>query len=116
MPNEVPKQDAALVRRRLPSTEKSIIDIQPESDVRIRIMGTVIGTGQNTIVVDDGTGKVEIIFDDRPSYINTGQRIRVVTRILPLIDGFECRGECVQQLDGFDTAMYKKARETIKAK
>ena len=31
-----------LVRRRLPSIEKSIADIQPESDVRVRLTGTVI--------------------------------------------------------------------------
>ncbi|OGI12650.1 hypothetical protein A3K64_03660 [Candidatus Micrarchaeota archaeon RBG_16_36_9] len=102
-----------LIRRRLPSIEKSIADIQPESDVRVRLIGTVIDTTSNSIVVDDGTGKVEVYFGEEPN-IKQGQMVRVITRIMPQIDGFECRGEAVQALDGFNLKLYKKAREIVK--
>ena len=106
--------DERLVRRRLPATERRISDIYPERDVRVKLLGTVIDKGANSIVLDDGSGKVEVLFPEVP-YVNQGQLIKVVTRILPLLDGFECRGECVQLLDdNFDLNLYKKARELMK--
>jgi hypothetical protein len=102
-----------LVKRRLPSIEKSIADIQPESDVRVRLTGTVIDTTPNSIVIDDGTGKVDVYFGEEPS-VRQGQYVRVITRILPQIDGFECRGEAIQDLTGFNLKLYKKAREIVK--
>ncbi len=102
-----------LVKRRLPSVEKSIVDIQPESDVRVRITGTVIDTNPNSVVVDDGTSKLEVFFGEDIN-VAKGQFVRVVARILPLIDGFECRGEVLQVLDGFNMNLYKKARGVIK--
>jgi hypothetical protein len=106
-------EEKTVVKRRLPSVEKSIADIQPESDVRIRLIGTVIDTTPNSVIIDDGTGKLEVYFGEELN-VKQGQRVRVVTRIVPLIDGFECRGEVLQTLDGFDVGLYKKAREIVK--
>ena len=102
-----------LIKRRLPSIEKNIADIQSETDVRVRLIGTVIDSTPNSIVVDDGTGKLEIYFGEEKN-IRQGQLVRVITRILPLIDGFECRGEALQILDGFNLDLYKKARKLTK--
>jgi len=103
-----------LVKRRMPSIEKNIADIQPETDVRVRLIGTVIDTGPNSTVIDDGTGKLEIYFEEEPN-IKIGQFIRVITRIIPLIDGFESRGEAIQNLEGFNLDLYKKAKKFIKS-
>jgi len=100
------------IRRRLPGIEKSIDSIRPESDVRVRLTGTVIDISGNSLVIDDGTGKIEIVFEDQPS-VNIGQLVKVVTRVLPLIDGFQCRGEALQNITGFDMGLYKKVKETI---
>jgi len=43
--------------------------------------------------------------------LQNGQLIRVVARVLPLIDGFALRGEVVQRLEDFDMGLYRKARE-----
>ena len=102
-----------IIRRRMPSIEKSIIDIHPETDVRVRLIGTVIDTGSNSVVIDDGTGKVEVYFEDEPK-VRQGQLIRVITRIIPMIDGFESRGEAIQTLEGFNLELYKKAKSIIK--
>lgn len=100
--------------KRLPAVEKKISDIRPGSDVRIRILGAVINCEGNTIVVDDGSGKVEILFENSVDYLKSGQFIRVVTRIIPMVDGFECRGECVQMLENFDISLYKDTKKIIK--
>lgn len=102
-----------LIRRRLPSVEKSIADILPESDVRVRLIGTVIDNTPNSVVIDDGTGKVEVYFGEETD-VKQGQRVRIITRILPQIDDFECRGEAIQSLEGFNLNLYKKAREIVK--
>lgn len=102
--------DEKLIKRRLPAIEKKISEIQPDSDVRVRLIGTVIDSGSNSIVLDDGSGKAEIYFEDQPK-VHQGQLIRIVTRILPMIDGFECRGEVMQNLENFNLDLYKKARE-----
>ena len=102
-----------LAKRRLPSVEKNIADIQSESDVRVRLIGTVIDNTPNSIIIDDGTGKLEVFFGEELN-IKQGQLVRVITRILPLIDGFECRGEAVQILNDFNLKLYKKASEIVK--
>jgi len=101
------------IRRRLPGIEKTIDSIQPENDVRVRLTGTVIDVGTNSLVLDDGTGKIEVIFEEQPQVI-VGQLARVIARILPLIDGFQCRGEVVQNLDGFDMDLYKRVKDIVK--
>jgi len=53
-------------------------------------------------------------YGHREKNVRQGQFIRVITRILPLIDGFECRGEAIQVLDGFNLDLYKKAKKIIK--
>ena len=106
--------DERLLKRRLPAVERNIKEINPETDVRARLLGTVIDKSANSIVLDDGTGKVEILFAETP-YAEQGQMVRVVTRVMPLIDGFECRGETIQVLeDDFDINLYKKTRSMVK--
>jgi hypothetical protein len=104
------------LRRRLSAVEKQIININ-SADVRIKIMGTVIGIGERSLVLDDGTGKIDIVFDDLPSYLIPGQIIKIIARISPLAEGFECQGECIQQLDSnFDIRLYKLAKEIVSRK
>jgi hypothetical protein len=105
--------DERLIRRRLPALEKKIADIQPESDVRVRLIGTVIDSSLNSVVLDDGSGKIEIYFEEQPNVTN-GQLVRIIARILPLIDGFECKGEVLQNLDDFNFDLYKKVKEIVR--
>ncbi len=102
-----------LPKRKLPAVEKNIADIDPEKDVRVRILGTVIAADESSIIVDDGTGKTEVVFEnpDLMGPASVGKRVRVVARVLPLLEGFECRGEAVQDLEGFNIELYRRAKE-----
>lgn len=105
----MPEQE---LKRRLPAIGKPISEIRPDKDIRVRILGTIIDASESSLLIDDGTSKLEILFDD-PNLmagLSTGQLVRVVTRILPLIDGYEARGECVQNLDGFNIEQYRKVK------
>jgi len=74
------------------------------------LTGTVIDSSANSIVLDDGSGKIEIYFEDQPK-VKNGQMVRIITRLLPMIDGFECKGEVIQNLEGFNLELYKKVKE-----
>lgn len=102
-------------KRKLPAIEKNISDIIPDKDIRVRILGTIIGVGDNSVIVDDGTGKVEIGFEDLNMIagLGEGQMVRVITRILPLMEGFACKGEALQNLADFNVNLYKKAKDII---
>ncbi|MBU3896538.1 MAG: hypothetical protein KJ697_01225 [Nanoarchaeota archaeon] len=99
--------------KRLPAVEKQISTIDSKSDVRVRILGTVIGNDNNSIMIDDGSGKAEVLFESPIEYIKEGQFIRIITRILPTISGFRCQGECIQVLEDFDIKLYKDSRNII---
>lgn len=91
--------------RRLPSAPKNIIDINPEKDVRIRILGRVIDKSDGTILVDDGTSTAQIVTEVNPEIDDL---VCVFARVLPLEDGYELRGEIVQSRNGLDMGLYKK--------
>ena len=100
------------IRRRLPFVEKSIAEITQE-DVRVRIIGTVIDKQENRMVLDDGTGKIEITFDDAPS-IGANKQVRIMGRVIPMENGFELQGEIIQDITGLDIDLYKKVNGLMK--
>jgi len=101
------------IQKRLPAKERIIAEINPRNDIRVRITGMVIGKFNNTLVIDDGSKEVEITFNESIGYLNVGQLIRVIARVMPSSDGFQCIGECIQNLDDFDINLYKKAKTLV---
>lgn len=93
-------------QRRLPSIERKIAEIQPE-DIRIRVLGTVIDKQNDKLVIDDGTGKIEVIFDEHVN-ADLKQMVRVFGRVIPIEDGFEMQGEIVQDMSQLNLELYKK--------
>lgn len=101
--------------RRLPAAPKNIIDINPEKDVRVRILGRVIDKQDGTIIVDDGSSTAQIVTDAQPVDAKGAVHpceiddvVCVFARVLPLEDGYELRGEIVQNKNSLDMGLYKK--------
>lgn len=103
------------MRKRAASVEKHIADIAPDKDIRVRILGTILDVSEGTILIDDGTAKAEVQFDttEETAGLERGQPVRVIARVLPLIDGFALRGEAVQTLADFDMQLFKRAKDII---
>ncbi len=91
--------------RRLPATLKKITDINPEKDIRVRILGRVIDKQDGTIIIDDGTSTATIVTD---AQININDFAMVHARVLPLEEGYELRGEIVQDMSSLDMNLYRK--------
>ena len=90
--------------QRHPATPKKIADING-NDVRVRISGTVLDFTNSIIVLDDGTGRAEIV-SEIPA--KEGSFVRVFARVLALEDRYELRAELIQDLSGTDKNLYKK--------
>lgn len=106
---ETPKSNG--LKKRLPAKERLISEVLP-NDIRVRILGTVIDKSEDSIILDDGSGRLEILTEVQSA--EAGKMVRVVTRILPMTGGFEARAECVQDMTGFDVELYRRARDVAK--
>ncbi len=98
--------------RRLPAFDKKVAEIGKD-DVRVRLLGMVIDKKDNLIVLDDGTGKINVVFAE-PFETEVNKRVRVFGRIMPSEEGFEIQGEILQDISGMDLELYKKVRELEK--
>ena len=96
-------------RRRLPSKEKAITDIKPD-DLRVRLIGTVVDSKDSNLVLDDGTGKINVNFDE-VTKTEPNKIVSVFGRVVPLDSGFEIHGEIVQDMSTLDMGLLKKIRE-----
>ena len=96
-------------RKRMTAQERKIKDIKAE-DVRVAVLGTVIDRKESTIVLDDGSGKISITFDE-PVDLEINQLVRVLGRVIPLENGFELQGEIAQDMSKLDMELYKKVKE-----
>ncbi len=91
--------------------EKSIAEIS-ENDKRIRIIGIVVDVGNDYIVVDDGTGKIEVSVSE--FHGKMGDMIKVIGRVLASNGKITIMCECYQLLKNFNLKLYKEAREIVK--
>ena len=95
---------------RLPAVEKKIGAIDKQNDSRVSILGTIIDRKENIIAVDDGSGKAEVFFEEMPD-TSKMKLVRVIGRIVPMENGFEIRGEILQDMSGLDMKLFEKVKK-----
>ncbi|MDY6769029.1 MAG: OB-fold nucleic acid binding domain-containing protein [Candidatus Nanohaloarchaea archaeon] len=100
--------------QRQAATPRDVTDIDAENDVRVRVLGTVLETRQDSLMLDDGTGTVEVFVDaDDLDQVQDGQRVRVFGRVLPTADSFELQAELVQDMADLDMDMYEEVVDAV---
>jgi uncharacterized protein YdeI (BOF family) len=95
--------------RRLPAYEKKISEID-KNDMRVKLLGTVIDVRETLVVLDDGTGKINVVFNE-PVETETNKTVRIFGRVMPAEEGFEIQGEILQKMDNVDIGLYRKVGE-----
>ncbi len=103
----MPEQPQKFQYKRQPAVSRKINDINPETDVRVRIFGHVIDKTEGVLVVDDGSAKSEIMTDDFDAF-DMDDLVRVFARVLPLENGYELRAEIIQKMNSMDMDLYRK--------
>lgn len=93
--------------------KKKISEINPETDFRVKIIGFVVDKKDDTIVLDDGSGKVRVFIDipEMRDKISIHQFLAVFGSIIPSSNTFEIKANVVQDLTGLDINLYKRVDE-----
>ena len=93
--------------------KRKVEEVNPETDSKVKLMGFVVDKKEDTIVLDDGSGKVKVWVDAPESIenLNINQLVRVFGSILPTENGFELKADAIQDLSGLDINLYKKVEE-----
>ncbi len=101
-------------RRRAPAVPKSIDEIDPRNDIRVRIVGTVLDKEDDSVDLDDGSGTVEVFLEeDTLEELDEGDRIRVLGRVLPTPDSFEIQGEIVQNFEDIGPELHDRVKKVV---
>ena len=93
--------------------KRKIPEINPDEDLKVNILGFVVDKKDDTIVLDDGSGKIKV-FVDMPGMmerIEINKVVRVFGSTLPTEDGFEVKADAVQDLSNLNINLYKKVEE-----
>jgi hypothetical protein len=104
-------QESDRSMRRMPSVEKRVSELK-NGDMRVSLIGTVIDKQENRIVLDDGTGKVNINFEVAPP-VSINQFVRVFGRVIQAGDDIEIDGEIIQDMEKLDKDLYKKVNSLM---
>ena len=92
--------------------EKKINEIDISSDIKIRILGTIVSKIEDSIFVDDGTGTVQVaISQDMALNVSENQLVRVFGRLRSSGDGFDLYGEIVQNMSKLNLKQYNAVME-----
>jgi hypothetical protein len=91
--------------RRAPAIHRKLSNIDPENDIRVRIIGTVVSADSGAFIIDDGTTSKEIL-SDMP--VHEGAFIRIFARVMPLETGCELRAELIQDMAELDKEKYEQ--------
>lgn len=102
------ENEARFQYRRMPAVLRRVSDINPETDVRVRLLGRVIDKAEGAAFIDDGTGTAQVILEENIDKLNTNDVVRVFCRVLPLESGYELRGEIIQDMRALDLDLYRK--------
>lgn len=104
--------------RRIPVAKRKKIGEVNKGDARVRITGTIIGKdkGSSSITLDDGSGEVVVLIQSDRLFkeVKTGDFVRVIGSVLAFDEGFEIKGDVIQDFSEIDKELYKKVEKILK--
>ncbi len=95
--------------------KKSIAEVDPEVDYKVKIIGLVIDKTDTSLLVDDGKDKVRVFIE--PEWlekIDIHQLVAVFGTTIPSDEGFDLKADVIQDLTGLNLNLYKKVEELYK--
>jgi hypothetical protein len=92
---------------------RKIPEINPDVDSKVKILGFVVDKKDDTMILDDGSGKIKVFVDmsGLMEKIKINQLVRVFGSTLPTEDGFEIKSDAIQDLSNLNINLYKKVQE-----
>jgi uncharacterized protein YdeI (BOF family) len=95
-----------------PAVKRRVSEINPNLDSRVSLIGKIIDLKDNLIVLDDGTGKINVSFSEDLSKpeLKTGQLIRVFGFVIPN-EQVEIQAEIIQDMSKLKTEYLELLRK-----
>jgi len=83
---------------------KNISGINLKTDRNISIIGKIVDSGENVFTIEDGSGKVDVVFEGEAE---KGKLVRVFCSVL---EG-QLKADAIQDLKGFDLKLFNRVKE-----
>lgn len=101
--------------RRKPARSRKVSEIKI-GDEYVRVVGLVVEKKEAEFVLDDGSGRLTVFFEDSAMAkgVEVGSKVKVFGIPLNVAGIHELRAEIVQNVDGFDLGLYEEVRREVK--
>ncbi|KXB05236.1 hypothetical protein AKJ50_01435 [candidate division MSBL1 archaeon SCGC-AAA382A13] len=99
-----------------PSAKPRRISEIKTADEQIQVVGLIVDKRESSIVLDDGSGRINVLFED-PGLVkdvDVGSKVRVFGTPLNIEDTHEIHAEIIQKLDKLDLDLYKKVIHEVR--
>lgn len=85
-------------------------------DEQIQVVGLVVDEKESSITIDDGSGKLNVLYEDPAlvKEVEVGSKVRVFGTPLNIGDSHEIHAEIMQKIDGLDLDLYKKVMHEVR--
>ncbi|VVB74505.1 OB-fold nucleic acid binding domain protein [Candidatus Tiddalikarchaeum anstoanum] len=106
------------IKKRAVAVTRKISQINKETDLRIAVVGSIIDIDMKSLffTLDDGDKKISVLLnnDDQLKKLKLGEIVRVIGIVMSFDNGFELRGEVVQNFTGLNAEYYNKYLSLLK--
>lgn len=99
-----------------PSAKPRRISEIKTGDEQVMVVGLVVDKKESTMVLDDGSGRLNVLFEDPGLVedIDVGSKVRVFGTPLNIADAHELHAEIIQKMDKLDLDLYKKVKHEVR--
>lgn len=99
-----------------PSARPRRISEIKTSDKQVQVVGLVVDEEKSGLVLDDGSGRINVLFED-PALVKdveVGSKVRVFGTPLNIGETHELHAEIIQKLDELDLDLYKEVMHEVR--
>ncbi len=91
------------------AVERKVSEIDPENDVKVRVLGTIVSKSESGFMLDDGTGAVQVFINSALlKDIEEKKLVRVFAKVAPNSEKFDLNAEIVQDMGKLNIKTYEK--------
>lgn len=102
--------------RSKPSAKPRRISEIKTADEQVQVVGLVVDKKESVLVLDDGSGRLNVLFED-PTLVEdleVGSKVRVFGTPLNVAETHEIHAEIIQRLDDLDLDLYREVMHEVR--
>ena len=94
----------------VPAYKEKFIEKIEKEDIKIAVSGIIVSKDSGKIVIDDTTGTIPIEIE---TTLGINKFVRIFGVLIPYEEGFEIKGDIIQDLSEIDHEKYVKIKELL---